>query len=135
MTTITNVNTHSGMALKGMAQFVAARIVRRYRPFQVFSTRIKLRRVSSVSYPLQLSSVSENHATVYNESLNNPEAFWGHLARTRLTWIKEFDTVMDCDMKSGRLNWFCGGKLNVTGRSSLFLHSSVLSPQYDMDPQ
>ena len=69
-----------------------------------------------MNYPLQLSSVSENHATIYNESLNNPEAFWGHLARTRLTWIKEFDTVMDCDMKTGRLNWFSGGKLNVTGK-------------------
>lgn len=72
---------------------------------------------SSISYPLQLSSVSENHASIYNESLNNPEAFWGHLARTRLSWFKDFDKVLDCDMREGRLNWFSGGKINATGKA------------------
>ena len=70
---------------------------------------------SAVSYPLRLSSVSENHAAVYNESLDNPEAFWGDLARNRLRWMKEFDQVMDCDMSEGRFSWFNGGKLNVSG--------------------
>ena len=74
-----------------------------------------LRCASSVSYPLQLSSVSENHSAIYEESLKNPEAFWGDLARNRLRWMKEFDQVMDCDMNEGRLRWFNGGKLNVTG--------------------
>ena len=73
------------------------------------------RRASSVSYPLQLSSVSENHGAIYDESLKNPEAFWGDLARNRLRWMKEFDQVMDCDMNEGRLSWFNGGKLNVSG--------------------
>ena len=70
---------------------------------------------SSVSYPLALSSVSRDHASVYAESLDNPEAFWGHLARTKLSWFKEFDKVVDCDMNEGRLNWFAGGKINATG--------------------
>ena len=76
----------------------------------------RFRSTNAVSYPLQLSSVSANHAAVYNESLANPEAFWGHLARTRLNWMKDFDSVMDCDMSQGRINWFSGGKLNVTGK-------------------
>ena len=66
-------------------------------------------------YPLQRSSVSEDHAAIYKESLENPEAFWGDLARNRLRWMKEFDQVMDCDMNEGRLSWFNGGKLNVSG--------------------
>lgn len=75
------------------------------------------RSVSSVvSYPLQLSSVSENHDAVYNESLANPEAFWGDLARNRLRWMKDFEQVMDCDMSEGRFSWFNGGKLNVSGK-------------------
>ena len=77
---------------------------------------------SAVTYPLQLSSVSENHAAVYEESLKNPEAFWGDLARNRLRWIKEFDQVMDCDMKEGRLSWFNGGKINVSGGFGLFIY-------------
>ena len=70
---------------------------------------------STVSYPLQLSSVMENHAAIYEESLKNPEAFWGDLARRRLRWMKEFDQVMDCDMSKGSFKWFVGGTLNVAG--------------------
>ena len=68
-----------------------------------------------VSYPLQLSSVTENHAALYEESLKHPEQFWGDLARRRLRWIKEFDQVMDCDMSSGQFKWFLGGVINVSG--------------------
>ena len=32
--------------------------------------------------------------------------------------MKEFDQVVDCDMQEGRINWFKGGMLNVTGKSS-----------------
>ena len=66
-------------------------------------------------YPLQLSSVSANHAAEYEESLKHPEQFWGHLARTRLRWIKEFDQVMDCHMEKGSFKWFQGGVINVSG--------------------
>lgn len=74
----------------------------------------------SVSYPLQLSSVSENHSALYEESLRNPEAFWGDLARRRLRWTKEFDQVMECDMDKGEFKWFLGGVLNVSGEGSIF---------------
>lgn len=70
---------------------------------------------SSITHPLQLSSVSQDNAAVYRESINNPEQFWGALGRQRLQWIKEFDQVMNCDMKQGRISWFNGGKINVSG--------------------
>lgn len=86
--------------------------------------------MSSVEYPLQLSSVSENHAALYRESLKNPEAFWGDLARSRLTWSKEFDQVMNCDMDKGEFKWFIGGEINVSGELAELVYikgSSMLS--------
>ena len=71
----------------------------------------------SVSYPLNLAFESDKHAAWYEESLRHPEQFWGHLARTRLRWIKEFDQVMDCDMDSGQFKWFLGGVINVSGEN------------------
>ena len=69
----------------------------------------------SVRYPLQLSSVSENHAALYRESIDNPEGFWEDLGRRRLKWFKPFDQVMDCNMETGEFKWFFGGKINVSG--------------------
>ncbi len=80
------------------------------------SPSLATRSVSSLNYPLKLASVSEDHAAIYQESLKNPEQFWGDLARRRLRWMKEFDQVMDCDMTEGRINWFKGGILNITGK-------------------
>ena len=93
------------------SKVVAARLARRH----LLAFQQTFRSANTVSYPLQLSSVTENHAAIYEESLNNAESFWGHLARSRLRWFKEFDQVMDCNMKEGRLSWFNGGKINVSG--------------------
>ena len=68
---------------------------------------------------LQLSSVSESHSSLYEESLKHPEQFWGDLAGRRLRWIKKFDQVMDCDMRSGQFKWFLGGVWSSTYRVSL----------------
>ena len=76
------------------------------------------RSFSSPLYPLQPKHVDPNHDALYEESLNNPERFWGDLAKHRLRWSKEFDTVMDCDMHKGKISWFLGGKLNVSGTLS-----------------
>ncbi|KAL3874415.1 hypothetical protein ACJMK2_037432 [Sinanodonta woodiana] len=53
------------------------------------------------------------HADLYQFSLQNPDRFWGTLARSRLNWFKDFSKVSDCDMKKGRFRWFLDGKLNV----------------------
>ncbi len=74
-----------------------------------------LRAVSNVSYPVQLASVTPQHEALYRESLEHPERFWGDLARSRLRWMKDFTTTMDCDMSGDRINWFLGGKINVSG--------------------
>ena len=82
---------------------------------------------SSVSYPLQLSYVTPDHAALYEESLKHPEQFWGDLAKRRLRWIKEFDQVMDCDMRSGQFKWFLGGVINVSGEICYEIHTILYS--------
>ena len=77
-----------------------------------------------LKYPLQLAHVSPDSDLWYKESLENPDRFWGDLARTHLTWMKEFNQVMDCDMRNGKIKWFTGGKLNVTGIYIYFLDIS-----------
>ena len=78
-------------------------------------TRRLCRNLSSTIYPIQPGHVDGNHDVLYAESINNPHQFWGDLAKRRLRWMKEFDTVMDCDMNKGKISWFLGGQLNVSG--------------------
>ena len=73
----------------------------------------------AITYPVQLEHIASSNAGWYRESLCNPEQFWGDLARDRLHWVKEFDTVMDCDMTSGSHRWFIGGKINVSGEKCM----------------
>jgi acetyl-CoA synthetase len=51
-------------------------------------------------------------ADLYLEAETDYEAFWGKLARERLSWFKDFDTVLDWDPPFAR--WFVGGELNVS---------------------
>ena len=68
-----------------------------------------------MAVPIEPHFVDSNHDELYAESINNPERFWGTLAKERLRWMKDFHTVMDCDMNIGKISWFLGGKLNVSG--------------------
>ena len=51
---------------------------------------------------------------LFRFSVEQPEAFWSGLARSRLTWSNDFHTGMDCSMETGHFRWFEGGKLNVS---------------------
>ena len=84
--------------------------------FKLPSRPVLTRALSAAHYPLRLSSVSDNHAAIYEESLKHPEHFWGDLARRRLRWMKKFNQVMHSDMDNGQFSWFGGGVLNVTGK-------------------
>lgn len=48
-------------------------------------------------------------------SLRQAERFWAALARDRLSWISPFHTASDCDLARGKVRWFEGGRLNVSG--------------------
>ncbi|OCT77789.1 acetyl-coenzyme A synthetase 2-like, mitochondrial [Xenopus laevis] len=60
-----------------------------------------------------LSSL-QSYQELLQFSVQDPETFWGVLARERLTWVKPYQTVSDCDFTQGRVRWFLGGQLNVS---------------------
>ncbi len=57
---------------------------------------------------------AETYTTMYQRSIEEPEAFWAQQAEHFLVWSKRWDTVMDYDYPKGYIRWFEGGKLNVS---------------------
>ena len=43
------------------------------------------------------------------------DEFWCKVAKERVLWHEPFHTVSDYDLTKGKINWFLGGKLNVSG--------------------
>ncbi|KAM3862881.1 acetyl-coenzyme A synthetase 2-like, mitochondrial [Diretmus argenteus] len=66
----------------------------------------------SPAWSPQLSSLS--YQDLHRVSLTDPDLFWGSAAAARLRWIKPFHQVRDCEISSGKISWFLGGKLNVS---------------------
>jgi acetyl-CoA synthetase len=61
---------------------------------------------------LQISSFDE-YQEVYKRSVEDPEGFWAEQAST-FQWRKKWDKVLDWNFREPNVNWFVGGKLNIT---------------------
>ncbi len=61
---------------------------------------------------LQIKDLAE-YEKVYAESIKDPEAFWAAQADT-FTWRKKWDKIKECNFDDVNINWFVGGKLNIT---------------------
>ncbi len=57
---------------------------------------------------------ASRYAAGYRLSLENPDAFWGPLARERIEWIRPFTEVFTGDFSAGQVAWFGDGLLNVS---------------------
>ncbi len=55
--------------------------------------------------------MSNPYETTYQESINNPEEFWGKAAED-CYWLKKWDKVLD-DTKKPFYRWFTGGEMNT----------------------
>jgi len=55
----------------------------------------------------------EAYEAMWKESVENPEKFWGGVA-SELFWFKKWDQVNVEDFKNAKLQWFVGGKTNIT---------------------
>ncbi|XP_078016650.1 acetyl-coenzyme A synthetase 2-like, mitochondrial [Epinephelus lanceolatus] len=55
-----------------------------------------------------------SHRDLYRISVTDPDQFWGSAAADRLRWVEPFHRVRDCELSSGRISWFLGGKINVS---------------------
>jgi len=65
-----------------------------------------------MSYPYQIKDLAAYHAA-YKKSIEEPAAFWSEIAAT-FTWKKKWDTALDWNFKDPKIEWFKGGKLNIT---------------------
>ena len=65
-----------------------------------------------MSYPYQIKSLEQYHEA-YQKSIDTPELFWNEIAET-FTWQKKWDKTLDWNFKETKVEWFKGGKLNIT---------------------
>jgi len=54
----------------------------------------------------------EAYQKLYDEAKNDPEGFWGQLAKDELHWFKPFDKVLDWNLPNAQ--WFVGGQTNAS---------------------
>jgi acetyl-CoA synthetase len=54
------------------------------------------------------------YESLYWNSLNDPEGFWGEEAKKRLSWYREWDFVTRHDLDEAKIEWFGGGLLNAS---------------------
>ncbi|MCW8928859.1 MAG: acetate--CoA ligase [Gammaproteobacteria bacterium] len=61
----------------------------------------------------------EKYNAMYQQSIDDPDTFWGNTAKEFLSFSKDWDTVCDCSYgdesdENVSIKWFTGAKLNVT---------------------
>lgn len=62
---------------------------------------------------LQKISSHEEYTNAFNESINNPNDFWGEVAHS-FSWKKKWDKVFSGGFEKADYKWFEGGRLNIT---------------------
>jgi acetyl-CoA synthetase len=71
-------------------------------------------------YPIPASFAStswinrEQYLALYQESIQQPDLFWGKAAEQFLTWDRPWSQVREFDFHLGTATWFRDGKLNIT---------------------
>jgi acetyl-CoA synthetase len=55
----------------------------------------------------------EDYQKQYELSITNPDKFWENVAST-FVWKKKWDTVLEWNFIEPKIEWFKGGKLNIT---------------------
>jgi acetyl-CoA synthetase len=56
----------------------------------------------------------EQYDEMHRRSIEDPEGFWGEIARDELVWMEPFKSVKKEDLRKGEIAWFLDGKLNVS---------------------
>jgi acetyl-CoA synthetase len=63
-------------------------------------------------YPYKIKSLEQYHAD-YKKAAEDPEGFWGQVA-DNFYWRKKYEKVLDWNFTEPKIEWFAGGKLNIT---------------------
>jgi acetyl-CoA synthetase len=56
----------------------------------------------------------EEYEIAYKKSVESPEEFWGEIAANNFEWKKPFTKVLNWNFTEPKVEWFIGGKLNIT---------------------
>ncbi|MEP6950913.1 MAG: acetate--CoA ligase, partial [Ginsengibacter sp.] len=65
-----------------------------------------------MEYPFQITSL-EQYREQYQRSIDDPENFWADVADS-FYWRKKWDKVLEWNFTEPKIEWFKGGKLNIT---------------------
>lgn len=71
-------------------------------------------------YPVTEKAKAQSHLnldeylSLYQQSIEDPDTFWGTQANLYLDWTQPFSEVYQGDMREGKVQWFSDGKLNVS---------------------
>ncbi len=65
-----------------------------------------------MNYPYQIKNL-EAYLKAYQESVEQPEAFWANIAE-HFTWKKKWDSVLNWSFSPYKVEWFKGAQLNIT---------------------
>ncbi len=79
-----------------------------------------------MSFPYQIKSF-EDYKEKYKQSIEDPSAFWSAVAEN-FSWRKKWDTVLEWNFKEPKIEWFKGGKLNIT-ENCLDRHIATMGDQ------
>lgn len=56
----------------------------------------------------------DEYKSMYKESIEQPDKFWGKMARELLTWDRDFQTTKSGTLANGDTAWFLEGQLNAS---------------------
>jgi acetyl-CoA synthetase len=65
-----------------------------------------------MNYPYQITSYDQ-YREAYQQSVQNPEAFWDEIA-SHFLWKKKWDKTLEWNFTEPCVKWFINGKLNIT---------------------
>jgi acetyl-CoA synthetase len=65
-----------------------------------------------MSFLYEIKSLEE-YKKAWRQSIDEPEIFWGEVAK-HFHWRKKWDKVLEWNFREPKINWFSGGKLNIT---------------------
>jgi acetyl-CoA synthetase len=80
--------------------------------FLILLVRKKKHQSFAMSYPYQIRSLQQYHEA-YQKSVSDPEGFWADIA-SHFSWRKPWEKVLEWNFREPRVQWFIGGKLNIT---------------------
>lgn len=62
---------------------------------------------------MRIKNLKEYEAA-YKKSIEDPAGFWGDIAQNNFVWQKKWDKTLDYNFDEPNIQWFKGGKLNIT---------------------